>query len=685
LLIFGFSLVGLVIFPLLASILLGGTTGQAIVKGLLFFVPFVIVVVGLAFFIVDRKILAPLENFFVETCRLVNLGKTGNGIDFHEDGGMMESPGSDNQFPNQISEILKQRVNELTRRKEQIDAVHETGKLSLTKREMGEFFEGVSHIIVEKMGYASATISLLERSGNGVRLNTYVPVEEGGYEIRSENVHVDSHTLAGWVIKHNQTRVVLDHDEAPLFTKETLQADIHSECVVPISVDSLVLGVLDVQSHMPDGFDAGDISVLQSIANHTASVIQRLRIEEGSPVNYEEVSLLYSTSRKIAQAVTEEQIYQTIGNTLRQIPYASAIFSVEETGLQAISMSYPQDISSALTIERLLVPTKQLEEFFRPEAPLLVSDFSQEHRIPYALIRLLTSWKCVVAAFIPVITREGPAALMMLAAQDRNSLTPAIVQPYASMAELIGTALEKVIALQSMEKRLNELQMINEVSQTISIQTDLDVLYEAIHRATTQIMGEVSFLIALYDPAGDRIQIPYMVEESRRMSVDPFPLGEGLTSILIKTSRPLMLVEDTENRARALGAKVLGAPAKSWLGVPLLVGGEVIGAIVVQDIEHEHRFTEDDLRLLTTFASQVAIAIRNARLLESSQRVAEHEHLLSEISSKVRASPDISMVLRTAILELSKAVHASNGLIRLEVGQDDQPRTNGNHGNEKEM
>jgi transcriptional regulator with GAF, ATPase, and Fis domain len=348
-------------------------------------------------------------------------------------------------------------------------------------------------------------------------------------------------------------------------------------------------------------------------------------------------------------------------------------------------MSYPQDVKSALTVERIPVPPKQLEEIFRPGVPLLISDFSQEQRIPYALVRLLNSWKCEVVAFIPVITRKGPSVLIMLAAQDRNILTPALVQPYANMAELIGTALEKVIALQSMEKRLGELQTINEVSQTISVQTDLDVLYKVIHRATTQIMGEVSFLIALYDAEENMIQIPYMVEESRRMSVDPFPLGEGLTSILIKTSRPLMLVEDTENRARALGAKVLGAPAKSWLGVPLLVGGEVIGAIVVQDIEHEHRFNENDLRLLSTFASQVAIAIRNARLLEDSRRTAEHEHLLSEISSKVRASPDISMVLRTAILELSKAMHASSGLIRLEVGKGNQPGTNGNHGKEDEV
>jgi GAF domain-containing protein len=262
---------------------------------------------------------------------------------------------------------------------------------------------------------------------------------------------------------------------------------------------------------------------------------------------------------------------------------------------------------------------------------------------------------------------------VVLGTQEKGILTPTALQPYANLAELTATALEKIEALQRMEKRFTELQRINEVSQAIAVQTDLNALYELIHNVTLQIMGDVSFLIALYDKDRDLIQVPYMWEEAQRISVEPFPLGEGLTSILIRTRQPLMLVEDTINKARELGAKIQGAPAKSWLGVPLLVGNEAIGAMVVQDLEQEQRFSEDDQRLLSTLAAQVAIAIRNARLLENTLQVASRERQLFEVTSKIRGTIDMPDILRITAKEIGKVLKARRTSIK--IGVEPAPAT----------
>jgi GAF domain-containing protein len=226
---------------------------------------------------------------------------------------------------------------------------------------------------------------------------------------------------------------------------------------------------------------------------------------------------------------------------------------------------------------------------------------------------------------------------------------------------------EKEQTLQSREKRLGELLALSAISQATAGETDLARLYRVIHAEIRRVMGEINFMIAHYDAARDIIEIPYVYEEGQELQIEPFPLGEGLTSILIRTRRPLLVVEDTENRFRALGAKLFGAPAKSWLGVPLIVVGEVIGAIIVQDLEHEHRFNEDDQRLLSTLAGQVAITIRHIRLLENARRQAERERLLKEISSKLMSSTDMDTILRTAIHELGRALRASEGIIQLEM------------------
>jgi GAF domain-containing protein len=150
------------------------------------------------------------------------------------------------------------------------------------------------------------------------------------------------------------------------------------------------------------------------------------------------------------------------------------------------------------------------------------------------------------------------------------------------------------------------------------------------------------------------------------ISVPPFPVGQGMTSIIIRTRQPLMIVEDTINRSRALGAIVTGdKPALSWLGVPMILGGEIIGAIVVQDLEREHRFDENDMRLLTTLAAQVAIAVHNTRLIETAQRRAERDRQLFEITNKIRRAVDIQGILETTAQELSKTLGAQRAQIEI--------------------
>jgi GAF domain-containing protein len=184
-------------------------------------------------------------------------------------------------------------------------------------------------------------------------------------------------------------------------------------------------------------------------------------------------------------------------------------------------------------------------------------------------------------------------------------------------------------------------------------------LYQVVHQQIVQVMDAVNFLIALYIEPDRTIEIPYMDDGDQIISVPPFPLGQGLTSIIIRTRQPLMIVEDTINRSRALGAIVTGdKPALSWLGVPMILGGEILGAIVVQDLEREHRFDENDMRLLTTLAAQVAIAIHNTQLIETAQLRAERDRQLYEITDKIRRAVDIQGVLETTARELSVALDA---------------------------
>jgi GAF domain-containing protein len=261
---------------------------------------------------------------------------------------------------------------------------------------------------------------------------------------------------------------------------------------------------------------------------------------------------------------------------------------------------------------------------------------------------------------------------------EASPFSPEDLDTIRRLAEISTTSLEKIDAIEEISSQLNELQTLSTVSQSISSVTNLEKLYDVIHQQIIHVMGPVNFFIALYEESTNSIEIPYMDDGNTILAVPPFPLGQGLTSIIIRTRQPLMIVEDTVNRSRALGAIITGDnPARSWLGVPMILRDELIGAIVVQDLENEYRFDENDMRLLTTLSAQVAIAVWNTRLIEIAYKRSLRDQQLYEITNKIRDQIDIKGVLSTTAQELGKALNTRKASIKI-LSEAIPLATNGN-------
>jgi GAF domain-containing protein len=199
------------------------------------------------------------------------------------------------------------------------------------------------------------------------------------------------------------------------------------------------------------------------------------------------------------------------------------------------------------------------------------------------------------------------------------------------------------------ERQTLEAKALNNIISGAGSMKDLHSFFILIHNQIRSVVGDHGFLIALYNEKSNSINVPYLFEGGKFSSVEAFPLGEGLTSILIRTHEPLLLVEDTAKRAAAMGAKIAGKPAQSWMGVPLMAQGEAIGAIIIQDLDHEHAFNEEDLRFIISVANQVSGSIYNIRVLEESRQTALQFETASEIARDISSSLDLDELLKKAI------------------------------------
>jgi GAF domain-containing protein len=103
------------------------------------------------------------------------------------------------------------------------------------------------------------------------------------------------------------------------------------------------------------------------------------------------------------------------------------------------------------------------------------------------------------------------------------------------------------------------------------------------------------------------------------------------------------------------------------LAVPIRLRGQVIGAM---DIKIGAGQIPSDLEpLIETICNRLAVALENARLVEEIQAKADREHRVSEISNKIRSSPNVDQVLRTAAAQIGQALGASEVLIHLRSDQ----------------
>lgn len=135
------------------------------------------------------------------------------------------------------------------------------------------------------------------------------------------------------------------------------------------------------------------------------------------------------------------------------------------------------------------------------------------------------------------------------------------------------------------------------------------------------------------------------------------------------------------------------AAEESSLGLiaPIKVRGQVIGMMNLVEDQQNRQWDEEEISLIKAVADQVGLAIENARLIEQTQRRAEREHLVSEITTKLRASNDPQVILETATRELRQALRAKRAQVVIpppirhqptdqpapEDGNGDEPSPNG--------
>jgi NtrC-family two-component system sensor histidine kinase KinB len=167
------------------------------------------------------------------------------------------------------------------------------------------------------------------------------------------------------------------------------------------------------------------------------------------------------------------------------------------------------------------------------------------------------------------------------------------------------------------QRRIEQLSALNQVGQALSASLRLDDLLEKIYQQVSRLMDASLFYVALRDPFTDIISFPLAMEKGQPWTLESRKVGNGLTEYVMRSRQPLLIPSDFADKLRELGVELIGRLPRSWLGVPMIAGDEVLGVIAVQSLERERAYEPEHVELLQTIAAQAAVAAANARLHEN--------------------------------------------------------------------
>src|SRR5579862_6137061 len=269
------------------------------------------------------------------------------------------------------------------------------------------------------------------------------------------------------------------------------------------------------------------------------------------------------------------------------------------------------------------------------------------------LKRLLKDEDISNLTVVSVQTRENNFAVILLPQGRLGAVRPSKLSMLSGRAMQIGMTLENYVVMHQTQRRTKEYELLTQMGQAISSRLDQEELLRAIHKELSALFDANTFYIAFEE--GDQICFELEVEQGAVLPKRCRKAANGITEYIIRTGQPLLIRSELEDVRGRLGISyVPGRPAKSYCGVPILLGGRPAGVMAAMNIERENVYEERDLEVMQTAAGQVSVAIENARLFGEEQRRARYLEFLNSVSKTAISSEDAEQMLADIVSEIQK-------------------------------
>ncbi|MFO1303895.1 MAG: GAF domain-containing protein [Burkholderiales bacterium] len=513
---------------------------------------------------------------------------------------------------------------------------------------------------------------------------------ERGQRISLESKPIRDSGYTGHILRTGET-IVVNRDAAEadaryggITTAGTLSDK--SFVLVPLKTGTTVRGLLNLaDTEREDSFSDADVRLLQTLANAMSVALENARLfDETQRLLKEteqrnaELAVINSIQQGIAGSLDFQGIIDLVGDTLRQ-RFSTGDLGInwvdEEAGL--IRAYYAYEHGQRIVGENFrLDPDRPIFRRMIERGAVAIKSIEEAHAL--GVIFQPGTDQSLSAVFVPVTVGERMLAYIVVESYEReDAFDDAQVRLLGTVASSMGVALQSARLfdetqrlLRETEQRAAEMAVINSIQQGIAGKLDFQAIVDLVGDKLREVLASGDIGITWFEPETGLMHRLYEYERGKRLAVPPHrPTPGGSWERMSHTREPEVF------HTRESMAHIQTLPGTemevSFVRVPIVGSDRVLGMLSMSDYEREHAFGDAELRLLTTVAASMGVALENARLFQEIERRTRESAALAEVGRDISSTLDLATVMNRIARHAKDLLDADDSAIFLPQARAD--------------
>ncbi len=368
------------------------------------------------------------------------------------------------------------------------------------------------------------------------------------------------------------------------------------------------------------------LMIIAYIANYFAGLLTR--DEYTIRKQLDEINSLYSFTRTVSRTVSADEIARTLVDTTVELEQpdscALLLFNERGEGIIAASRGFSPDQLRQYQSNPLPFDHPTVQTLLAEGKGVFAPDIDELPELQTIL--LLPTTRSFYA--VPMLNEGRLTGILNLGYDKKCSIAESQWNLLQAITQQAALATERVRLFADTQRSAREMTSLYHIGLATISSLQIDEVLRLIYEQVKRVVDPDTFYIALYDDERTELRYDLFVESDEVLPSFTARLDTmGVSNWIIRTRKPLFIRHwNEEIEQLPFEASTVGTPTQSVIALPLIAKNKTVGVMSIQALL-PNVFDQNHLRLLTSIASQAALALENAKLHATVNEQAQRDPL----------------------------------------------------------